>query len=162
MATVDYRVRLLTDLLMDRGFAWLAREIIDSIEIGAAPTADRDQNVTSQRRALNVDASRDVPQEDLEESSLPDDEPREPLTPEAQVQVAVELLVRRLSDMGRMFESSRQTLKQIFDVDVTLSIELAGEPRQYDPGRARELTSQLESVREQLFEWLMSQPSEGG
>jgi hypothetical protein len=161
MANVDYRVRLLTNLLMDRGFAWLAGEIIDSIEIGRPTTADRDHNVTSQRRALKLDASTDVPHEDLEEPS-PDDEPREPLTPEAQVQVAIELLVRRLSDMGRMFESSRESLKQIFGVDVTLSIELEGEPRQYDPAHARELTSQLENVREQLLEWLMSQASEGG
>ncbi len=142
MATVDYRVRLLTNLLMDRGFAWLAREIIDSIEIGAVPTADRDHNVTSQRRGLDASTH-----EDLEEPSSPDDEPRAPLTPEAQVQVAVELLVRRLSDMGRMIESSRQSLKQIFGVDVTLSMELEGEPRQYDPAHMRELTSQLETRR---------------
>src|SRR5260370_42073288 len=121
MATVDYRVRLLTNLLMDRGFAWVAREIIDSIEIGAVPTADRDHNVTSQRRGLDASTT-----EDLDEPSSPDDEPRAPLTPKAQVQLAVELLVRRLSDMGRMIASSRQRRKQTFGVHVTLSVELQG------------------------------------
>jgi hypothetical protein len=53
MAEIDSRVRILTGALMDRGFSWLAAEIIDTIEGGQLSSDDLDHSVSAQRAALN-------------------------------------------------------------------------------------------------------------
>jgi hypothetical protein len=164
MANVDYRVRLLTDLLMDRGLAWLAAEIIETIEVGKATFDERDHNVKAQRIALNADL--DAPlrssrhKEMPEESSVPEDAPREEFSPDIQVTIAVDLLIQRLSGIGQMLMEGQQNLELIFDTHVSLSTEINGELHELNPQGARSVTLQLEQLREDLSQWLMHQTSE--
>jgi hypothetical protein len=164
MANIDYKVRLLTDLLMDRGLGWLAAEIIETIEAGKATFDERDHNVKDQRIALN--ANLDAPsgssrhKEMPDESSVPEDAPREEFSPEIQVTIAVDLLIQRLSGIGQMLMEGQQNLELIFDTHVSLSTEISGELHELNPQGARGLTLQLEQLREELSQWLMHQTSE--
>lgn len=165
MATIDYRVRLLTALLMDRGFAWLASEIIEAIERGRPTSDDQDHNVTLRRRALNAELSGNsrsksrLVVDDSEDPPTHEDAPREQFGPEAQIRIAVDSFVHRLSAFGEMLGHSKDTLRRTFESDVRLFTEAEGEPRELDVSTSRLLSSQLLALREELFQWLISQPA---
>jgi hypothetical protein len=61
-----------------------------------------------------------------------------------------------------MLEASQYNLELIFDTEVTLSTELDDAPRELHVAEARRLSSQLETIREQLTQWLISQRRDGG
>jgi hypothetical protein len=178
MAEIDHRVRLLTDLLMERGFGWLASEIVTAIEFGRTIVDDTDHTVFDQRKALQAELSRsDVPLRrgamrrelskptvaaEIESSAERLESERTAFLPDEQVEIAVEFLMFRLSDSVKMLASSVEAMEEIFGGQMKLFAEVDGRPHPIDTIQASAFASRLENIREQLREWLLSQqPSEG-
>jgi hypothetical protein len=161
MADIDRRVRVLTDILMDRGFGWLAAEIIDAIEAGRNDASDRDPHVTAQRAALNQrllkgDANPASSPESLKHSASRPAHSGERMSADDQVFVAVDLFVDRLTSAAEMTAKSVDALSTFMNAPVSLYVETEGEIRAVLPAKARESALRLGGVKNELIEWLIS------
>jgi len=159
MANVDRRVRVLTNVLMEHGFSWLAAEIIDTIETGRSTTDDRDHNVDSHRAQLNAAlvtkfSSAESAIQHIEDSSADEQDNRVELSPSEQIRTAVDTVVIRLSTIGEMFDESISNLEDVFGSDARLAIEFNGEVRQVDRSALTHASRRLRTLREQLIQWL--------
>lgn len=159
MADIDFRVRVLTDLLMNRGFGWLAIEIIQAIEDRGDSLVDRDPNVAAQREDLNArllrgDAKAVLSPEVVKEAATRSEAQRDRLEAHDQISLAVEILVDRLSSAAEMTALSVDELTNLVDGSVSVSVEVDKEIRHVFPAKARETAAQLRGIKDQLREWL--------
>jgi hypothetical protein len=167
MTEIDRRVRILTDILMDRGFGWLAAEIIETIEGGRNNANEEDTDVESQRSALNQrllsgDANAVSTPEDLKYSATRPETVGEPLDADDQILVAVALFIDRLSSAAEMPSKSQDELNGFMDTSVSLFVETEGEVRSVRPAEARHAALQLRGIKGQLVEWLLASSPEDG
>src|SRR5262245_23436028 len=128
MPEIDRRVRTLAEMLMERGFGWLAAEIVQTIEAGHQGSY-RDANVSSQRAALNSRIGKRIPDEifgpDQFRSSATQREviPRD-FTADEQLALAINLLIDRLSAAAEMEARSLDDLTAMMDTQVQPSFEV--------------------------------------
>jgi hypothetical protein len=120
MTDIDRRVRILIDILIDRGLGWLAVEIIEAIEHGREDAEDHDPNVSVQRMALNErllsgHANAVSTPEGLKSSATRPEIMREPFSPHDQISLAVDLFVDRLSEVADMTSKSADELTDLMD-----------------------------------------------
>jgi hypothetical protein len=168
MADIDRRVRILTDTLMDRGFGWLAAEIIEAIERGRDSADNHDPYVSAQRTTLNQklssgEADAVSTAESLKYSATRPEIARERFNSQEQILVAVAIFVDRLSSAADMTSQSLDELSALMDTTVSLSIETEGEEvRTVLPAKARDAAIGLREIESQLIHWLISTaPPEG-
>lgn len=166
MATIERRVRLLTDVLLDRGFGWLAAEIIAAIEAGIEDSDDIDSAVSLQRSTLNSKiasgnmAVRSQP-EDLKHSATRHGQLRRGLAPDDQVRVAVDLLIDRLSAAAKMTEKSIATLSELMEAPVSLSVQVGDTVQSINPQEAQEAGEILRESRAEFAQWLLAWTAPG-
>jgi hypothetical protein len=161
MAEIDHRVRILINALMDRGFGWLAAEVIEIIERGRPGPIDHDSEVRAQRNALNRNLARGLTSsisrpDELRDRATHSAQAREPFTADEQVSEAVHLIVERILSTTKMISTSASTLGSIMDGPVSLFTEINGEIRLIDADQATQVALSLRQMNEELIAWLLS------
>jgi hypothetical protein len=166
MADIDHRVRLLIDTLIDRGYGWLAAEIVYSIELRDV-SDEIDEDVFSQRMSLNerIDAGDANPKstaEELRASATRVHIKREHLSGDGQVKLAVSLLVDRLSSAAEMTSESVEELTKLMGGPVEFGVAVDGEIRPISSEQVRGSAQQLRKVEHQIVEWLLTLTPDAG
>jgi hypothetical protein len=163
MADIDRRVRILIDTLIDRGYGWLAAEIVYSIEFRRDGSDEIDKGVSSQRMSLNEkihagDASSKSSAEDLRASASRISAGREHLVGDGQVEFAVKLLVDRLSSAAEMTSESMEEMTKLMETQVEFAVAVDGDVRPISLQKVRNSAQELRKIEHQLAEWLLSIP----
>ena len=165
MAEIDSRARLLIDMLMARGYGWLAAEIVDAIELGTNNTDDLDLDVAAQRKALyermdSGDLSEKSSPQELKVSAMHVKGVPERVTGNGQVNLAVKIMVDRLASAAEMTSQNVDELVNLTGAPVELAVETDDGIRHILPHQARAAASLLRKVEHEFITWLISTSSE--
>ena len=151
MAAIEPRVRQLLNALMERGFSWLAADIIELIEIGIPVFSEQDQDVAGQRR--NLDSHHHDSTNLAEALSQPHSTTR-PAKREEQASVATSVLTRQLVTTLLMNERSAMLLAEVAGAPVQLATYSGDLVRQIDPIAGRHAAGELLELGPALQTWL--------
>jgi hypothetical protein len=164
MANIDRRVRLLTEVLQEEGFGWIAVEIVEAVEFGRRDLSELDNSVASQRhelgQRLHAGASSTSKPSDIRSSATRIVPLKQDFSAEEQITVAVHILMDRLAISAQMLAESADALSQIMETPVTLSVEDLSEARPVVVSSVRTAASELKAITPQLINWLNSESSE--
>lgn len=158
MAEIDRRVSILLNALTERGFGWLAAEIIQVIEAGEEQPEEEDDSVADQRHEIELSISERRPEKLLESTHGHFYTEAMPLSSsEEQIRTAVRLLTLRLSDAVAMLKRSSTNLGEVFESDVPIKYQIRGSTAVVDVEMARSATAQLQALEQEIVSWLTSQ-----
>lgn len=161
MDGIDRRVRILSDVLLDRGFGWLAVEIIEAIESGREDIEDIDNSVLEQRIVLNQklqnrqDFAASKP-ETLKYAASRKDSFRSRLDGDDQVRIAIDIFVDRLASAAEMNVESAAGLTFLMRVPVSLSVQSNGVTARVSLERNEAVAVKIRENRTAIFNWLIS------
>jgi len=151
----------LLNVLIGRGFGWLAAEIIDAIERGEDRAEEKDYGVSEQRLQLEQSIS-ERGFEKTEFDSSPDYSGfSRPILGDEQVRTAVHLLTLRLSDAVLMLKKSSENFQEIFGVNVRIQYLTSDLMATLDVEASSSAGNRLRGIEQDFVQWLNSHPSDG-
>lgn len=146
-------------MLHEEGLSWLATEIIEAIERGPVSDEDLDWHVDEDRRSISEKPDREQFKAvwDAGERDIGGHRIDQPILPDDQVHLAVDLMVGRLKSTVHFLDSADAELAKL--VGERIEIQFTFDDSQVstlDIERAKQAISRLVSMREALLQELLS------
>jgi len=157
MAELDRRVSLLLSALTERGFGWLAAEVIELIERGKGAIEDKDYDVAQQRRQLEIAILEKTRERITLEHSLDDAEEIRQFSGDEQVDLAVRIVIERLYDAVSMLSKSEDNLNGALDARVSIQFRLQDSVTTLNVQKASTAVASLREQKDSIVAWLSNQ-----